>query len=283
MKAVLLASKVLTFCDTSPCKKGEYNYDHRLHKDVLQTEIHRLFIDRVLYAAVYCTSRGVRQQAYRLFQQYFAAFDPFGKYDVLQHLLHEIPSDTLVGHAITELKQCIFIASDKTHRLHEGGFEECFLGDPATRLILKVCHLEHGETAAIWENSDRIIAALNMLRFLLLRSKMEPRIGMAQLFPQIEKGMLHPLRKGLDLSKAHYELKLKELNDPHSKESREREEIKMFEDMKCDVEINEETIKAGDISLQEQQSTLINSLNAFHHMNGLLVMVYEAHGVASKT
>lgn len=282
-KGIRLASKILEMCDTTPCQSGDFSCTHRLHRDLLKGGVHCVFVERICYLALYCQDAVIRKEAYQLFQRYLMTFDPAGKFDLIKFVLNMIPNDSLVGQVIHELKQFIHIATDPSHPKFEKGMEDCFLGDAVTRMILSVCRLSQGVTTDLCQNSNQIVAALNLLRYLLLRDKSCKKLNMQGIFPKIEESMLNPLRKGLDLSKAHYELKLKELNDPHLKKERESEEKRLFENLKCDMQIGGETVKAGDISLKEQRSSVVNALNTFDHMNGLLAWVYEAHTTTCKT
>jgi len=277
-KAIRLATRLISLCDNSPSTDGgNFCYANRLKATLLQTNIHSIFIERIFYLAIYCRDESIRHEAYILYKQYLMAFEPKGKYDLIQHIVNSIPCDSLIGHMIMELKQFIHIAADPSNPNFEKGMDDYFLGESGIRMISTVCKLKDGITTDLCQHNNQIIASLNLLRFLLLREKNTKVIGMLELFPTIEESFLNPLRKGLDISRAHYELKFKELQDPHLQKERENEEKRMFEDLKCDVVIGYEKLKPGDISLKDQKTAVVNALNNFDHMSGLLAWVYEAH------
>jgi len=149
-----------------------------------------------------------------------------------------------------------------------------------------VCVLPQGVTSDLCAHSSRIISSLNLIRFLLLRDGSVNKTGIVELFPRLESSLLHPLRKALDLSKAHYDLKLKELCDPYTRKERLKEEKRLFEALEADISIAagladdgpvSVPLKPGDISLDEQRKSVEGALNTFEHMKGLLAWLYEAH------
>lgn len=276
-KAIRLANCFIHYCDNSPRPDGNFNYTHRLDANLLKKNVHTIFIERLFYLAIYCQDATIRNESYTLYKQYLSTFEPQGKHDLIQYVINTIPSDSLVGLMITELKQFIHIAADDKNPKYEKGMVECFLGTSGARLIASVCKLKNGVTTDLSQHSNQIVASLNLLRYLLHRDKHDEIIGILGLFPKIEESLLNPLRQGLNLSRAHYELKLKELNDPHLLKERQSEEKRMFENLKCGVKIGNEEMKPGDISIKDQKASLVNCLNTFDHMTGLLAWVYEAH------
>jgi hypothetical protein len=154
-------------------------------------------------------------------------------------------------------------------------------------LIVSVCSLKQGVTTDICEHSNKIIAGLNLLRFLLLRDGHNNESGILELVSRMEDVLLEPLRKALDLSKAHYELKLKELSDPYTRAEREKEESRLLASLEkaANLCIGDKRIVPGDggiVSSEEQKSSLLAAINTFETMKGLLAWLYEAHPQSHK-
>ena len=66
-----------------------------------------------------------------------------------------------------------------------------------------VFKLDKGVETDLIENADTTIAALNVLRFLLIRDKAN-NTDIYDYLKDIEESFLKPLRSALDLSRAHY-------------------------------------------------------------------------------
>ena len=81
-------------------------------------------------------------------------------------------------------------------------------------LLKIVAVVEEGATQDILQISDRVVALLNFLRYLLLRDPPNENVTKIWDFiSTIEKHFIDPLRLALDLSKGHYQLDLQDLKD----------------------------------------------------------------------
>jgi hypothetical protein len=119
-KTISLAQSLLSGCDRTITPMEGYNYDHRLHGSLVASELHSLFVTRLCYVTVYCEDREIRSQAFQLFQNYLLAFDPQGRFDLLNLVFNTIPNDSLQGHMVTQLKQFISIGLGSVGRPHAG-------------------------------------------------------------------------------------------------------------------------------------------------------------------
>jgi hypothetical protein len=79
------------------------------------------------------------------------------------------------------------------------------LGASLYNLLKIVAVVEEGATQDILQISDRVVALLNFLRYLLLRDPPNENVTKIWDFiSTIEKHFIDPLRLALDLSKGHY-------------------------------------------------------------------------------
>jgi hypothetical protein len=86
------------------------------------------------------------------------------------------------------------------------------LGASLYNLLKIVAVVEEGATQDILQISDRVVALLNFLRYLLLRDPPNENVTKIWDFiSTIEKHFIDPLRLALDLSKGHYQLDLQDL------------------------------------------------------------------------
>ena len=88
------------------------------------------------------------------------------------------------------------------------------MGASLYNLLKIVAVVEEGATQDILQISDRVVALLNFLRYLLLRDPPNENVTKIWDFiSTIEKHFIDPLRLALDLSKGHYQLDLQDLKD----------------------------------------------------------------------
>lgn len=111
--------------------------------------------------------------------------------------------------------------------------------------------------------SDQIIASLNLLRFLAIRDN-ENITEIWDHFKVLEKTYFNHLRKGLDLSRAHYELKIKEIKE----ESKGKKNNTQISIMVGGQNLNE-------MPTNEKLKVLESSLTVFDMIESLLTRLLE--------
>ncbi|KAK8380492.1 hypothetical protein O3P69_016826 [Scylla paramamosain] len=139
---------------------------------------------------------------------------------------HSLPSDSLEASAHSSFPQLLVrvmtFCDNKelrtqaldVFRTHMDKFDSHGRRKLIQALLLSVKHA--AEQTDLLEWSDCIMAALNLLIFLFIRDK-ENKTGVAGISRSLKEGYLTQLQTGLDLTKGHYELKLKELSETPSK------------------------------------------------------------------
>ena len=74
--------------------------------------------------------------------------------------------------------------------------------------------LPNGEKTDLLENSERIVAAMKLLRLVLPRDPMHENVtGIWNLIPLVETKYFRLLFAGLELSRSHYELEIRKLKE----------------------------------------------------------------------
>lgn len=243
----------------------------RLDAKLLQQSHITGFIESVAYQTVYSEHLPIRKEGLQVLKQLMWKFEPKGRYDFILFVYHRISHDGVKGYITTQLKDCVRIALDHENpeMLH------FFTGKSLQRQLRLTCTLKHGVTTDLMENKEQIMCALNLILFLSIRDKEKNRTGLAECIAEIRSKMIEPLYRALELSRAHYQLKLKELDDPKAAEEQIREEKKLTE--KLDIMLNNDplTPESIKISIEEQKKAMNTALGTFDMMNGILARANE--------
>ncbi|GCB75039.1 hypothetical protein scyTo_0018946 [Scyliorhinus torazame] len=150
-----------------------------------------------------CPIEHLRKSSLKLFQQYIDKFDSEGKYKLFRCLLKTTQHAGVQGYIIQNLKNQVDLA------LKPGNKIMWFSGPQLMPLLHTVLSLPEGAETDLLQNSDRIMASLNLLRYLVIRdNEWENQTGLWTDLFWIES-FLKPLRTGLNMSRAHYEAEMR--------------------------------------------------------------------------
>jgi hypothetical protein len=155
-------------------------------------------------------------------------------------------------------------------------FCERFLVDKDLKLFqqfyYKIFKLENHVECDLMQNSNKIVSTLNLLRFILLKDKMD-KTGVLGLI--VKNSYLIEIEKAVQMSKAHYEL--------------ERRNLK--KDNKNDVEFQVETLNNNSLkdenvkklSFEQKIDAMDSSLNTIDMIESLRVRCVELVDCLNKT
>lgn len=229
--------------------------------EVLEIPIYRDLFDALSKVMIYCDSDRDRKFALKIFNRYINVFNYRARYLVISEL-YETANHSGIFSLLTSItKQSIIYCL-------EMGWD-FFSADKLERLMKRICHLPNGASSDLVELSDEIIGALNLVRFLVLRDR-HNETGIWRMVDYLEKNYLVPLRKGIELARAHWLLKVKDLEDQTKTAGASN-----VEPPKCDV-----SITVGGQSLPKMQNAeKINfcrqAINALDVIESILVRVNE--------
>ncbi|XP_018018202.1 glomulin [Hyalella azteca] len=166
----------------------------------------------------------LRIYAFEVFKKYVTILTIGARYRIFEYLLQTLDHAGLLGFTVTEIKQNIFLSlRDQTDSIKRNPF----VGSAMWKLVYESCKLPDGETTDMLDYSDKILASLNLLTFLFIRAskcnfreetyteadkQMQEKFSLLDMpyhLQHIEEEFLSPLRNGLQLSREHYEQKLK--------------------------------------------------------------------------
>ncbi|KAK9404068.1 glomulin [Crotalus adamanteus] len=151
-----------------------------------------------------CPFESLRKKSLKIFQLYLDKFDEEGKYILFRGLLKTSNHSGVEGHIIQNIKNQIDLALKRA----EGS--RFFTGLQLISLLDTVLSLPEGAETDLLQHSDRIMASLNLLRYLLIKDNedVNKTCVWTELY-KIERHFLKPLHTGLNMSKAHYEAEIK--------------------------------------------------------------------------
>lgn len=224
--------------------------------ETLEAKAHSSFPQLLLRIMITCNNKEIRLCALETFRPYLKKFDSAGRSKLIMSLLRSVKHAGALGLVIHELKENI------SQNLNQDMKDSSFAGHNLIQLINLACYLPDAERTDLLEWSDSIMQVLNLLVFLLLRDT-QNITGIREALPKLEKNFLTPIQTGLDLSKGHYELKLKDLEKPSSKK-----------DMETEVTVGGLTLPS--MPVEQERKVVQTALCSFDMMQCTLARVHQA-------
>ena len=213
--------------------------------DSLEAPAHSSFPQLLVRVMTLCDNRELRLLALEIFRTHMDKFDAHGRRRLILAVLLSVKHAGVLGLVIHELKQNVH------YTLSQDNLDPNFSGRHLLELLKAACVLPQAEQTDLLEWSDCIMAALNLLIYLFIRDK-DNRTGITSVCQSLQEGYLTHLQTGLDLTKGHYELKLKELQEtPARKQAKTSvcvagqmlpnlprdQERKVVEDARCSLDM----------------------------------------------
>lgn len=209
--------------------------------------------------AVYCPAEFIRKMSVCILKTFIFKFDDKGRYLFVRNLLPNLQHSGIIGYLITLYKDMIMDAlQSPDDRLY--WFKEKRLYD----IVHQICKLKDGVETDIVESADQIISALNLLRFIVLKD-IENVTGIWDCMDTIKKGYLETLREGINMSRAHYELKLLDLTDPSISNKENSPKIS--------VSVSGSSLDS--LPIENKKEVVNSAFNALHLVDSLLCRLHE--------
>ncbi|KAF5272776.1 hypothetical protein FQA39_LY07803 [Lamprigera yunnana] len=174
---------------------------------LLDSEHHCHFCKTLVSVSTYNQSTSVRKTSLEIFRKYLFLFDSKGRYLLIYNLMRFLNHTGIIGFIITQYKDMIMQEFDKPT------LSEYFHNLNLYKILDIFCHLRHREESDLIELTDQIVASLNLLRFLAIKDISNKTGIWENYFKKLQKGYLNDLKKGLILSRAHYEMKIKDVQE----------------------------------------------------------------------
>lgn len=268
LNTVMLCSvHLLSFPEYGPlakaialCNAVINRFPHKMSYDLF-SPVHIDMCKGLTNVAIYSSYELLRKQALATIECHINKFDYKGRCTLIKYLIELSNHSGMIGYAITLYKNSI------NESYAQPKLDECFTGGQLSTMIKKICYLPHGEESDLVEHADQIISALNFLRYLTIKD-IENRTGVRDNFVYIENIYLEQLRTGLNMSKAHYEVKLKDIEEEGDAPGG-----------KLNVSINVGGNILDNIPKENKKEVLCSALNAFHLIEGLVARLSECINV----
>ncbi|KAM3668767.1 glomulin isoform 2-T3 [Ammospiza maritima maritima] len=214
-----------------------------------------------------CPMEHMRKKSLNVLQLFIDKFDTEGKYTLFRCLLKTSNHAGVEGYIIKNIKDQIHLALTKEYD------NIWFTGHHLISLLDLVLSLPEGAETDLLQNSDRVMASLNLLRYLVIKDcESDNQTGVWTTLGKIEQNFLKPLRVGLNMSKAHYEAEIKNKKE-NRKEAHSSNTV-------CSVTVSGEKLPAMTTGMQLQ--VLHSALFTFDLIESVLARVEELIEVKTK-
>lgn len=254
MKGIRLATKLL-----------DNLQNECLNDDTLDLDIHKIFVTNLVNVLDTTQVRRNSKLGVELLQKYVTKFKSIdAKFFHVRRLLITTENNKIRSFLITMYKNII---ADQLNEMNDESKMEiatCCRGEELRSLLLnQICTMPDGIETDILKHHDVIMAALNLLRFLIIRDAN----NYTQLWNHIEEideKFLKILRDALDCSRAHYRLEEKRI-----------QEKKSHDDVECEVEIADAGENYMSMSTENRLQALSIGQNTFDLIDSLLSRLNE--------
>lgn len=214
-----------------------------------------------------CPDETLRKKGLAMLQLYINKLDFQGKYTLFRCLLSTSNHSGVEAFIIQNIKNQIDVSLKRTHN-------KWFTGPQLISLLDLVLFLPEGAESDLLQNSDRIMASLNLLRYLVIKdNESDNQTGLWTELGKIENNFLKPLHIGLNMSKAHYEAEIKNSQE----NSQEAQKCKDF----CSVTVGGEEIP--NMPPEMQLKVLHSALFTFDLIESVLARVEELIEIKTKS
>ncbi|XP_071421774.1 glomulin isoform X2 [Pithys albifrons albifrons] len=213
-----------------------------------------------------CPMEHLRKKSLNILQLFIDKFDTEGKYTLFRCLLKTSNHAGVEGYIIKNIKDQIHLSLTEYDNVW-------FTGHHLVSLLDLVLSLPEGAETDLLQNSDRIMASLNLLRYLVIKDcESDNQTGVWTTLAKIDQNFLKPLRVGLNMSKAHYEAEIKNKKE-NRKEAHNSNTV-------CSVTVSGEKMPAMTTGMQLQ--VLHSALFTFDLIESVLARVEELIEVKTK-
>ncbi|KFQ28667.1 Glomulin, partial [Merops nubicus] len=216
-----------------------------------------------------CPIEHLRKKSLNILQLFIDKFEAEGKYTLFRCLLKTSNHAGVEGYIIKNIKDQIHLSLTLNFFyffFHKGRDNIWFTGHHLISLLDTVLSLPEGAETDLLQNSDRIMASLNLLRYLVIKDcENDNQTGVWTTLAKIEQNFLKPLHVGLSMSKAHYEAEIK-----NKKENRREAHSS---NTVCSVTVSGEKMPAMTTEMQLQ--ALHSALFTFDLIESVLARVEE--------
>ncbi|XP_019733402.1 glomulin, FKBP associated protein a [Hippocampus comes] len=240
--------------------------DNSLPSELLQMKTFLTVPQNLTKVMTICPRHDLRRKGLKVFQLSIDKFNLEAKYNFFKFMLKTSHHSGVEGYIIKNIRSQIDLA------LRPGNANIWFEGFRLPPLLQLVFTLADGPETDLLQYLDRIMEALNLLRYLIIRDKVtENKTGIWTALYKIEDVFLKPLRVGINMSRAHYERELSTTTTENKNNVKETSVIS--------VSVGDE--KLPSMTSESQIQALHSALHTFDMMESVLVRIEELTEVKS--
>ncbi|XP_021573403.1 glomulin isoform X1 [Carlito syrichta] len=211
-----------------------------------------------------CPVETLRKKSLAMLQLYINKLDSQGKYTLFRCLLNTSNHSGVEAFIIQNIKNQIDMSLKSTCN------SKWFTGPQLVSLLDLVLCLPEGAETDLLQNSDRIMASLNLLRYLVIKdNENDNQTGLWTELGKIGNNFLKPLHMGLNMSKAHYEAEIKN-----------SQEVQKSKDL-CSITVGGEELP--NMPPEMQLKVLHSALFTFDLIESVLARVEELIEIKTKS
>jgi len=211
----LVVLKGLESLEALAQKLNRASLDKTTLEDVVLRRTMAAVTEKVL---VKCPSKLIRRRSVEWVKGMAAKFEPSSRFYYIRGLYYSSGHPGFRGYIISHvLKPEIEDELNQEQKARSAGQDRdaesrLFVGPNMKSWFVKLFSLPEGVETDLLQHQDTVMASLNLLRYLLIRDPSTKNLsGVWSVRDSFQKDFLQPLRKGLDLSRAHYQLELKQI------------------------------------------------------------------------
>ncbi|XP_077394184.1 glomulin, FKBP associated protein a [Festucalex cinctus] len=234
--------------------------DNSLPSELLEIKTFLTVPQNLTKVMTICPRHDLRCKGLKVFQLSIDKFNLEAKYNFFRFMLKTSNHSGVEGYIIKNIRSQIDVA------LRPGKSNIWFEGFRLLPLLRLVFTLPDGPETDLLQYLDRIMEALNLLRYLVIRDKLsENKTGIWTALCQIEDVFMKPLRVGINMSRAHYERELSSTMEKNKKNVKETSVIS--------VSVGDEELP--NMTSESQIQALHSALHTFDMMESVLVRIEE--------
>ncbi|XP_077133370.1 glomulin isoform X2 [Ranitomeya variabilis] len=178
-----------------------------LPEDVLDVIAANKVLQDLVKVMTLCPIEDLRKKSLVLLQSVINKFCVEGRYKLFRCLLKVSGHAGVESFVIHNIKNQI----DAALKMNQEK-KNIFLGVRLIPLLHSALSLPEGAETDLLQSSDRIMASLNLLRYLVIKDE-NNETGVWSELDKIEQNFIKPLHTGLNMSKAHYEAEVRSTNE----------------------------------------------------------------------
>lgn len=235
-------------------------YYNQICDSYLELMIFEEIFASLLQLIVYSENEQIRRNGVQYLEQLILKFNDPGRKIILDNLLETYTDNSgLLGYLIIIYKKMIV---EKLNS-YEDELPKEYTGQCFEKIVVQLtCKLPQEEKSDLIDLSDRIISSLNFIRFLAIRDR-KNLTTIWNLKDNLQNGFLSKLRMGIDLSRAHYKQRQREI-----------ESGTVIENYN-DISLTIGTDAMPELTSEQQLSAIGNCVNKLDLMDSLLCRVNE--------